>query len=46
LEIIFQEVSQEGISITRKVAGTGLGLPVSRRLVEIQVDICGLNAPV
>jgi two-component system, sensor histidine kinase and response regulator len=35
LEIIFQEFSQVDTSITLKVGDTGLGMPISRRLVEI-----------
>jgi PAS domain S-box-containing protein len=50
LETIFQEFHQVDSSTTRKASGTGLGLPISRHLIELHhgrlwAESSGLSGP-
>ncbi|ROR01612.1 hybrid sensor histidine kinase/response regulator [Desulfosoma caldarium] len=46
IEAIFQSFSQADASITRKYGGTGLGLTISKKLVEMMGGVMGVDSEV
>lgn len=46
IDAIFQSFSQADASITRKYGGTGLGLTISKRLVEMMGGVMGVDSEV